>query len=175
MCAAAAVAKAPSSSPRPRLGQDQGPRLGAPVASLAIPGCVSFYHATLVGLVNWYNTNPKERLEPLICLTSPTKRARTKASLRRLDHIVRTVLRSCPALEPMHADYKAQVHANKRHMFDPFCRARIIHLHVTHGGVRRRVRTCVAQLNFVRWVLERNIVTPSAVISRVVARAAAQK
>jgi hypothetical protein len=124
----------------------------------------------LVGLVNWYNANGPERIHPLIQLTSPraVKGREKRASLRRLDHIVRTELTRMRQHE-LYDDYKSQIKSFRRKLFDPFCRADILTLVIRRhdGGAPRRVRvrTCVAQMNFVRWVLERGVIDCNSRIS----------
>jgi len=126
----------------------------------------------LVGLVNWYNANGPERIHPLILLTSPRalKGRENKASLRRLDHIVRSELTRMRQHE-LYDDYKSQIKSFRRKLFDPFCRADIltvvIRLESNDGTPPRhaRVRTCVAQMNFVRWVLERGVIDCNSRIS----------
>ena len=163
----------------------ENPRVagGAPGADLGV------YLATLIGLINWYNGNASDRIPPLIHLTCPKKRSRVQASLRRLDHIVRNVLRTRPGLAELHADYKTQIHLYRRYLFDPFCRSRTIYLKITtgdpgnlehskHGGQTSGakpgksesmhptvIRTCAAQLNFVRWVIDRNVISSKSIIS----------
>jgi len=155
---------------------------GTPGAELGV------YLATLIGLINWYNGNASARIPPLIHLTCPKRRSRAQASLRRLDHIVRNVLRTRTGLEELHADYKTQIHHYKRCLFDPFCRSKTIYLkiiaHEPHRksdsnynqlGIAHRdtnhlkaeliIRTCAAQLNFVRWVIDRNVISSASIIS----------
>jgi hypothetical protein len=138
----------------------------APVCATNPSQRLTKYNLTLEGLVNWYNECPRSRILPLVRLIAPLSdktQSQRRTSLRTLDFMVRTYLRHASkhsaevGLKDLYDEYKQQIRFYTRRMFDPFCRSDKILLWLVAGDKSFGLETCVAQINFVKWVIERGL------------------
>jgi len=92
----------------------------------------------------------------------PILNGKSSISLRLLDWFVTNFARiySTTIIDPfgkvkfIYLDYKAQLKAFSKKMFDPFCRRDRIQFPY---GKNEKIQTTVGQLNFFRWILQSNI------------------
>lgn len=91
---------------------------------------------------------------------------KSKCSLRLIDWFVtnyskkhNTVIDLNSSYFNVYLDYRAQLKAFSKRMFDPFRRANRIHVEYTlHDSKTRVIYTTVGQLAFFRWAFENNII-----------------
>ena len=134
----------------------------------------------LAGLVNWFNRDTVSRLAVLVLLLGARKyksnnheclqRTMTKSdkvcpvSLRTLHALVQHRVpegTDATTIVNIHEEYKTQIKQLTRTRFHPFCRgANKLHMHI-EGPRSGCLETCIAQLNFVKWLLNQEIVTSS--------------
>lgn len=92
----------------------------------------------------------------------PILNGKSSISLRLLDWFVTnfariystTIVDSFGKVKFIYLDYKAQLKAFSKKMFDPFCRRDRIQFPY---GNNENIQTTVGQLNFFRWILQNNI------------------
>jgi hypothetical protein len=106
-------------------------------------------------LSNYYITN--NNMESIL----PVLQGKTTLSLRILDWFVTNycknnsiVFKKNNKYYNVHLDYKSQLKAYSKKLFDPFCRRNRILFYYSKNNA---VTTTVGQLNFFKWALENNI------------------
>lgn len=113
----------------------------------------------LLESVNSFYSDPKncEYLENILD-------KKINVSLRRLEWFItdyskrnNTIYKTTNGkIFPVHCSYKSSLDGYSKKLFDPFCRTNKFEFVIPSNG--HKIQTTVAQLNFIKWCIQNNII-----------------